>query len=429
MSERESDMGFDAVRLPADWRIKPLSAFNGSRPGTIDPASYAEEMFEYYSIPAYQTDQRPTVAKGSEIGSSKLLLDSGTVLFGKLNPRVEKVWRVGNYTSNRKIGSTEWLPLIPRADVDELFLYYLMWSEHVMLKAKTLVSGSTPSRQRVDPQSFYRIEAPLPPLPEQRKIAGVLGAVQRAIEQQERLIALTTELKKAMMHKLFTEGRRGEPQKQTEIGPVPESWEVVKLGDYLTKVQYGLSAKGADIGKYALLRMTNQQQGCITDDNLQFVNLPLQQFENFKLEKLDLLFNRTNSIDLVGRTAIFDIDGDFAFASYMIRLRTDADLLRPYFLNYYFNYDQTQIRLKSIATRAVSQSNISASRLRSFSIPLPTLPEQDEIVVALDAVERKLVMVYAKHSFLTDLFHTLLHQLMTAQIRINKTDDLVEISI
>ena len=56
----------------------------------------------------------------------------------------------------------------------------------------------------------------------------MLGLVQRAIEQQERLIALTTELKKALLHKLFTEGLRGEPQKQTEIGPVPESWEVVQ---------------------------------------------------------------------------------------------------------------------------------------------------------------------------------------------------------
>ena len=70
---------------------------------------------------------------------------------------------------------------------------------------------------------------------EQRKIAAVLGLVQRAIEQQERLIALTTELKKALLHKLFTEGLRGEPQKQTEIGPVPESWEVVPLEAFASR--------------------------------------------------------------------------------------------------------------------------------------------------------------------------------------------------
>jgi type I restriction enzyme S subunit len=70
---------------------------------------------------------------------------------------------------------------------------------------------------------------------EQRKIAGVLGVVQRAIEHQARLLALTAELKKALLHKLFTEGLRGEPQKQTEIGLMPKSWKVVPLGDYLTE--------------------------------------------------------------------------------------------------------------------------------------------------------------------------------------------------
>jgi type I restriction enzyme S subunit len=96
--------------MPNSWRMQPLGAFNASRPHTINPVSHAAETFEYYSIPAYQENQRPTLAKGADIGSSKLLLNSGTVLFGKLNPRVEKVWQVGNYTSHRKIGSTEWLP-------------------------------------------------------------------------------------------------------------------------------------------------------------------------------------------------------------------------------------------------------------------------------------------------------------------------------
>ena len=73
---------------------------------------------------------------------------------------------------------------------------------------------------------------PLPPLPEQKKIAHILSTVQRAIEAQERIIQTTTELKKALMHKLFTEGLRNEPQKQTEIGPVPESWErCVPIGE------------------------------------------------------------------------------------------------------------------------------------------------------------------------------------------------------
>ena len=88
---------------------------------------------------------------------------------------------------------------------------------------------------------------PLPPLPEQKKIAHVLSTVQRAIEAQERIIQTTTELKKTLMHKLFTEGTRGEPQKQTEIGPVPESWEVMPLGA-IAKIGNGSTPKRSNVG-------------------------------------------------------------------------------------------------------------------------------------------------------------------------------------
>ena len=81
----------------------------------------------------------------------------------------------------------------------------------------------------------------VPPLAEQRKIAGVLGVVQRAMEQQERLIALTTELKKTLLHQLFTQGLRGEPQKQTEIGPMPQSWEGGDAGRISDRRPNGIS--------------------------------------------------------------------------------------------------------------------------------------------------------------------------------------------
>lgn len=221
---------------PSDWAFAALGLLNAKRSTTINPKKFAHEQFEYYSIPAYQDDGIPSLTLGDEIESAKLLLEEGTVLFGKLNPRVEKVWRVGNHFACRKIGSTEWLPIYPTDGIDGNFLYYLFWSEHVMAKAKTLVSGSTPSRQRVDPRAFYKIQVPVPSLPEQRRIAHMLTAVQTTIEQQARLIALTRELKSALMRKLFTEGiprphRSQRPVRsvETETGLVPESWEQLRL--------------------------------------------------------------------------------------------------------------------------------------------------------------------------------------------------------
>jgi type I restriction enzyme, S subunit len=178
----------------------------------------------------------------------------------------------------------------------------------------------------------------VPPLAEQQRIARVLGLVQHAIEQHRRLIALTTELRNALLHGLFTQGLRGQAQKQTEIGPVPQSWEVAALGESLTEAQYGISAKGSESGRYALLRMTNQRQGRISSDNLQYVELTPAEFQRFRVEGRDILFkNGTNSFELVGRTAIFDLEGDFVFTSYLIRLRTEGQRLRPFFLNHYFN--------------------------------------------------------------------------------------------
>lgn len=263
---------------------------------------------------------------------------------------------------------------------------------------------------------------PKPPIGEQRKIAAVLSLVQQAIEQQDRLLALTAELKKALLHKLFTQGLRGEPQKQTEIGPIPQSWYTCALLDVIEKAQYGISARGAESGEYAILRMTNQAKGRIVANNLQYVHLPTSEFEKFRVRKNDILFNRTNSFELVGRTAIFELDGDYVFASYLIRLQIKAEVLRPAFLNYYFNWDATQARLKSIASRAVSQSNISASRLTGFQIPVPGIGEQDRIDSIVDRIDEKIRLQEQKRSLLQDLFRTLLHQLMTAQIRVNHLD-------
>ena len=104
------------------------------------------------------------------------------------------------------------------------------------------------------------------------------------------------------------------------------------------------------------------------------------------------------------------------------RLQTDEEKLNPHFLTCYFNTDETQLRLKSIATRAISQSNISATRLKRFVVPLPSLEEQVEIVGKAKALERKLSIHRRKREVLQALFRTLLHQLMTAQIRVNNLD-------
>ncbi|MGH8728204.1 MAG: restriction endonuclease subunit S [Burkholderiales bacterium] len=347
-------------------------------------------------------------------------------MFGKLNPRVEKVWRIGNHTAHRKIGSTEWLPLVPRHDVDEQFLYFLMWSEHVMPKAKTLVSGSTPSRQRVDPRSFYRIEAPLPPLPEQRKIAGVLGVVQRAIEQQERLLQLTTELKKTLVHQLFTHGLRGEAQKETEIGPVPESWEVASLGAAIAEdPKNGLYKHSSTYGSGTpILRIDDfSNDGDIVTSASNRVMTDDSESKLYALREDDIVTNRVNSLSHLGKTALIgELPEPMVFESNMMRFRVDERRALPRYVFRVLNSPVCKKQIIGSAKRAVAQSSINQGNLKAILLPLPSFAVQEEISAILETVVNKVRLHEMKKQSLTDIFRTLLHQLMTAQIRVHDFD-------
>ena len=300
------------------------------------------------------------------------------------------------------------------------FLYYNL--NYIQDYIASLGTGST--FKAINKNQLASIEVNLHDFDttEQERIAHILCIVQNAIAQQNDLVSLTRELKRTILHKLFTEGLRGEKKKKTEIGLMPESWDVLPLDKLLSQTQYGLSVRGEVSGDYGILRMTNQIEGKISTEKMQFVNISKRDFENYRLKHGDILFNRTNSMELVGRTAIFDIEGDFVFASYLIRVKTDAERYNPFFLNHYLNWDETQRRLKSIALRAVSQSNISATRLRTFQVPVPSLEEQSEIISMIDTVIEKTKNHHRKKYLFEELFRTLLHQLMTAQIRVNNIE-------
>lgn len=301
--------------------------------------------------------------------------------------------------------------------------FVLYWLQYAFVFAKVYFGrGNVTTIPNLSKSRLSELLMPEPSLAEQRQIVFVLSKLQTAIEQQDKLIKTTTELKKALMQKLFTEGTKGEKQKQTEIGFVPESWELVELGSCILSSRYGLSSKGQESGKVPILRMTNQVDGFISDKNLQFVDISDQEVARFKLAKDDVIFNRTNSFELVGRTAIFKLEGIFIFASYLIRIKVDKQKLLPDYLNVYLNSDSTQLRLKSIATRGVSQSNISATRLAGFKIQLPPIEEQNAIVENWHVFNNKILFHQNKKQTLSDLFKTLLHELMTGQRRVNEID-------
>jgi len=294
------------------------------------------------------------------------------------------------------------------------FLWAFLYHLYISGITKSLQSQTTGIRN-LDFKAYKTLKIPLPPLPTQQKIVKILDTIQEAIEVQEKIIKTTKELKKSVMAEIFSSKFKIQNSKlQFKI----KKWEA--LGNLVEeKIDYGISKKGHRSGKYPILRMNNLEDGKINTQDLQFVDLTEEEFKKFRLNKDEVIFNRTNSIDLVGKTALFDLDGDFVFASYLLRIRPKRDVILPEFLNYYFNFSRTQKELKSLASRGASQVNISAGRLATFKIPIFSIPEQREIVEILQTIDQKIELEQKKKELYEELFRTMLHKIMSQEIDID----------
>ena len=256
---------------------------------------------------------------------------------------------------------TSWL-FVRKPPVNRNFLKFIIHSDEFVAHAKATTSGVQHPADSWPSLREFRLS--LPPLPEQKKIAHILSTVQRAIEAQERIIQTTTELKKALMHKLFTEGLRNEPQKQTEIGPVPESWEVVELKAKADSFQYGTSVKcGYDVEGKPVLRIPNVVGGHIETADVKFGKPKKNELGKLALERGDLLFVRTNGVkENAGRCSKFNGElADCYFASYLIRVRLNPTILNPDFLN---EYSRTEIGTSFLSGKAIRTADGNSTSTR-----------------------------------------------------------------
>ncbi len=352
--------------------------------------------------------------KASEMRSNTSAFQPGDVLYGKLRPYLDKA----ALADEPGVCTTELLVLRAKANVDPRFLAAAVHSPSFLEYAVAGTTGVQHPRTSWAHTREFQMPAFTPC--EQQGIADLLWLVHEAISQSGALVEEAQALKRAAMHTLFTRGLRGEPQKETEVGPVPESWEIAAIDDVAVSTQYGLSMRGGTSGAYPILRMNCQEDGKVHYRDLQFVDLDSESYDRFRVKPGDLLFNRTNSIDLVGRMAIIEDDRPAVFASYLVRLVVDANRCIPEFLNYFMNWPRTQEEIKKLASRAVGQANINATKLRTILFPLPAIDEQREIVTVLNAVDRKIDLHRRKRVVLEELFKTLLHRLMTGEMRVGE---------
>lgn len=359
----------------------------------------------------------------------KKWITPGDVLLVGSSGSIQNVGRVGVVTKN----SAE--PLIhasftvrarvSNSRMDQIFLPFLFQSSWV--KFSTFSKRAADGKYNLQVQQLRDHLIPLPPLPEQRAIAHVLRTVQRAKEATERVIQATRELKKSLMRYLFTYGpvpieeANRVPLKETEIGLVPEHWEVVKLGEVADIKGGKRLPKGHKLSDrptpYPYIRVVDFKDGSVDKTNLKF--LTPQDYENIKqytISSRDVYISIAGTIGLVGIVPP-ELDGaNLTENAAKIVLRNQAKV-DQHFLVYFLASEigQEQILLRTTKT---SQPKLALARIRQIPIPYPSAGEQQEIARILKVVDKKLKAEEARKQVLEELFKTLLHNLMTGKIRV-----------
>lgn len=417
-----------APSRPTSWIEKPLRAV--CEPTAVwNPAREPRDEFWYIDVSAVSRQSfaihNPQRVKAPTAPSrARKIIRSGDAIFATVRPTLRRVALVGSEFDNQIASTAFCVVRADRAQAAPRFLYYLLLTDSLNEEIAKFESGA--SYPAVNDKHVLDRTVLIPPKREQEKIAAVLWKIQRAIEVEEKLIATTRELKQAAMRQLFTRGLRGERQKQTEIGSIPESWQVRPFADLREFLQYGTSAKCDYANKgNPVIRIPNVADGRVSDADLKWCELNERETESLLLQPGDVLFIRTNGVrERVGTCAVYlGVPERALFASYLIRARIKQDVLDPAFFQYFTSTAAGTALLGGRASPAADgKFNVNTKLIDSIFVPVPEVGEQREIAQTLQIVDKKIAVHERKRATLQELFKAMLHQLMTGQIRVDKLD-------
>ncbi|MCS0397898.1 restriction endonuclease subunit S [Vibrio diabolicus] len=307
------------------------------------------------------------------------------------NPRISAFAPVGPISKNT-VGNGVMSPLytvfrFKHSDSDFYTHYFKSSAWHSYMR-QVGSTGARHDRMAITNNDFMAMPLPVPPLEEQRKIANCLSSLDDLIVVHTKKHEALQSYKKGLMQNLFPINGDTLPSLRLPEFTTKSEWESIQFGKCVSKSFYGTSKSTSEMGLYPVLRMGNMANGKIDITNLVYIDLEDGEFSKIRLNRGDILFNRTNSPDLVGKVSIFEFDEDFITASYIVTFRLNTNVLLPEFANQLLNTGYYQSLIKGLATRAVSQANINPSRLKEeLIICIPKLPEQKKIADCLSSVD------------------------------------------
>ncbi|MDD5198195.1 MAG: N-6 DNA methylase [Terrimicrobiaceae bacterium] len=294
--------------------------------------------------------------KPSDIKSIKNVFKPDHILYGKLRPNLNKVW----LADRSGICSTDIFVIEGNngKTVPALYAYLFRSSRFNDAVMGQLKGAQLP---RIGWSSFAQLQIPLPPLEVQKEIVAEIEGYQEVIN-----------------------GARAVLDHYRPHIPIHADWPMVPLAEVCESFQYGSSLKSSENGEVVCLRMGNIQNGKIDWSDLKFAP-PDEDLEKYLLSPNDVLFNRTNSPIHVGKTGIYRGERPAVFAGYLIRLNYRKEKIMGQYLNFCLNTKEAKEFCLRVKTDGINQSNINATILGTFAVPLPPLATQQAIVAEIEA--------------------------------------------
>jgi type I restriction enzyme S subunit len=371
-----------------NWEIKKLGEIAKINYGYTEKASYTEVGPRFLRIIDIKNDGvKWCSVPYCECCDSDLLkfqLEEDDIVFARTGATTGKSFLVKNPPKAVFASYLIRLKLISKQDFSSDFVSYYFQTKFYWDKINEGISGS--AQGGFNASKLGQLIFPIPPLQEQKRIVAILdqafAAIAKAKANAEQNLKNAKELFEVYLQGVLTDKR----------------WTVVKLGEVCKKVEYGSSSKSAPTGDIPVLRMGNIQNRRFDWSNLVFSNNK-EENSKYLLSHNDVLFNRTNSPALVGKSAIYKSEMPAIFAGYLIRIHREEDLLNADYLNYFLNSSLAKDYGKKVMSSSVNQANINGTKLKEYPLPLPSLIAQQAIVQKLDALSletKRLEAIYQK---------------------------------
>jgi type I restriction enzyme S subunit len=356
------------------------------------------------------------VGISSDVSSSKTVFQCGDILFGKLRPYLRKV----AFAEYEGVCSTDILAIRGKNRIDARYLHAVLSSERAI--AHSIDTSAGTKMPRTSWQSMSEYSFLLPPLPEQKKIAAILSSVDEAIASTQAVINQTRKVKQGLLQQLLTRGIGHTKFKESAIGKIPEFWKLKRINE-LGKVQAGRQRSPhfteGKIRPY--LRVANVFDGYIDTSDVLEMAFTEDEYKRYCLQDGDILLNEGQSLDLVGRSAIYrGVPKNCCFQNTLIRFRAYKDI-NIEFAQTLFQFLQYSGRFSAIALQTTSIAHLGVSRFASLEVMLPPYEEQCQIAEIFFVQQKALNTEREKLLQLQILKCGLMQDLLTGKVRVGGT--------